>query len=73
MNESMKAIIAETLKLPVEDIGPETGSANTPQWDSLAQVLMISRIQSELGINIPFERMGEIACVQDFIDIEEGR
>ncbi len=72
MNESLQKIIADTLKLPVESITPETGSANTSQWDSLAQVLMISRIQSELGINIPFEKMGEITCVQDFIDLGEG-
>lgn len=31
-----------------------------PQWDSLAQMILIQRIEEEFGISIPFDEMMKI-------------
>jgi len=72
MNEKLIQIIAQTLELDPEEITPETGSDNCEKWDSLAQVVMISRVADELGVDIPFDKMMEIRCAGDLQSAIEG-
>ncbi len=72
MNEKLRIIIAEAVKVQPDEITPQTRAKDCDSWDSLAQVLMISKIMDEFGVEIPFTKMAEIDCVQDFIDILEG-
>jgi acyl carrier protein len=71
MNSQLQAIIAGVLGVAPEMITPESKAEDFENWDSLAQVMMISAIQDQLGIEIPFEKMQSIASVQDFIDCLE--
>lgn len=72
MNEKLQALIAESIKVDPSEVTPELTADECVGWDSLAQVLMISRVMDEFDVQIPFEKITEINCVQDFIDcIEE--
>lgn len=69
MNDKLQKIIAEAVRAQPEDITPQTRAEDCEGWDSLAQVLMISKVMDEFNVEIPFTKMSEIDCVQDFIDI----
>lgn len=71
MNEQLRDIIANILKVEPEAITPTSTSNDFETWDSLAQVVMISEIQEKMGVEIPFEKMQSISSVQDFIDCVE--
>lgn len=72
MNEKLQLIIAEVLHVDPEAVTPSSKAEDFEQWDSLAQVLMISRIVDEMGVEIPFDKMMTIEGVQDFIDVIGG-
>ena len=42
------------------------------EWDSLAQVIVLSRIVEELGVNIPLDALMDINTMQDIIALVEG-
>jgi len=44
--EAVIALVAETLKIPANDLGPESSMINTPLWDSI----------EHLDICLAFER-----------------
>lgn len=72
MNEQLRRIIAEEIQLDPSEVTEQTGSATCESWDSLAQVVMISRIAAEMGVEIPFDKMMEIRCAGDFQALVEG-
>ena len=69
MNKKLKEIIAETLNLSESDVSESLGPDTCEAWDSLAQVIMISRVTDELGVTIPFEKMMEISSAKDLSDL----
>lgn len=69
MNAKLVTIVAETLKLDEALVTPEIGADTCETWDSLAQVVIISRITDEMGVNVPFEKMVEISSVADLIEL----
>lgn len=72
MNERLRSLIAECVKVEPSEVTPDKRARDFAHWDSLAQVLMISKIMEEFNVQIPFDKMATIDGVQDFIDIVEG-
>ena len=65
MRDKVAAIISDVIGIDASAIRDDTGPGNCEKWDSLAQVVMISRMADELGIDIPFDKMMEIECAGD--------
>lgn len=68
METEIVAIIAEVLRVAPERVTPELSIGDIPEWGSMAQMGIISTLESRLGIEIPIEDLFELTNVQTIID-----
>jgi acyl carrier protein len=50
--DRLAQVFATVLKVPVERIGEETSPDNTPSWDSLAAMELVSQIEETFGVEL---------------------
>ena len=72
IKEKVIEIIANELKLPLGKVNHETSIHNTPQWDSLALINIISKLEETLKIEIDLEDAEKMVCVDSILVILES-
>ena len=60
MDEKIRAIMAEILRVPVGGIGAQTALGTAPNWDSTAHMRMMIALEDEFGIDLDERRMVEM-------------
>jgi acyl carrier protein len=60
MDDKIRAIMAEVLRLPVERIGADAAIGTVPNWDSTAHMRMMIALEDEFGIELDESRMIEM-------------
>lgn len=60
MDERIRAIMAEALRLPAERIGADAAIGTVPNWDSTAHMRMMIALEDEFGIELDETRMVEM-------------
>lgn len=68
MKDQVISIIAEVLRISPEMANPELSIGDIPEWSSMAQMGIISNLESRLGIEIPIDDLFELTNVQALID-----
>ena len=68
MKDQVISIIAEVLRISPEMATPELSIGDIPEWSSMAQMGIISTLESRLGIEIPIEDLFDLTNVQALID-----
>ncbi len=68
MNEKVTEIIAEVLRVLPERVTSELSVGDIPEWTSMAQMGIISTLESRLGIEIPIEDLFDLTNVQALVD-----
>ena len=68
VSERVRALIANNLDVPFEQVRPEASFINDLQADSLAIVELVLALEEEFGVEIPDEATDKIRAVQDAID-----
>lgn len=68
MKDSVIEIISEVLRMEREKVVPELSIGDIPEWSSMAQMEVISTLESRLGIEIPIEDLFDLTNVQALID-----
>lgn len=61
----LKTIFASVLGVDEVSITPETSPQNTPQWDSLNAIILITEIEKAFGIRFSYD---EAMAVKNFGD-----
>ena len=67
MREKIIALIENQLGLEAGSIKETDLIEDIRGWDSLAHVLIIGELESQLGISIPLEKAIEIVTVEDLL------
>jgi len=67
MKEKIIKIITETLNLSNGTITETTEIADIENWDSMMQLMILSELQEQLGLDISIEDAIEIKSVADFL------
>jgi len=67
MEDRLIAIIAAVLRVPVSTLTLDSGPGDLTEWDSLAQLNVVSEIEVEFGVSIPIERVADIRHIRDFL------
>lgn len=67
MKEKIIALITEILQVPGGTVTETTLIEDLEEWDSLAQVLIVGELESQLGIVIPLDAAVEITGVADIL------
>jgi len=60
MDERIRAIMAEVLRLPADRIGADTAMGAVPNWDSTAHMRMMIALEDAFGIDLDESRMVEM-------------
>jgi len=61
--------IAETLHINIDIVNEDLGIGDIPEWDSLAHVLLLSRIEEKFGVSLDADQALDLETVEDIIDI----
>lgn len=67
MREQIISLMEEVLQLPPGSVTEETRMEDTPEWDSLAHVMLIGELEERLGIVIPLEEAVEMESVAELL------
>lgn len=60
MDDRIRAIMAEVLRLPAERIGADAAIGTVPNWDSTAHMRMMIALEDEFSIDLDESRMVEM-------------
>jgi len=60
MDEQIRAIMAEVLRLPAERVGADAAIGTVPNWDSTAHMRMMIALEDAFGIDLDESRMVEM-------------
>lgn len=52
MSEILYKLFSEILEIPVNELNDNTSPENTPQWDSLAAMMLIAAIENEFNVQL---------------------
>ena len=63
MDDKIRTIMAEALRLPVERIGDDAAIGTVPNWDSTAHMRMMIALEDEFGIDLDEHRMVEMTSL----------
>ena len=63
MEDKLRAIMAEVLRLPAERIGPDAAIGNVPNWDSTAHMRMMLALEDEFGVDLDESHMVEMTSL----------
>ena len=70
--ESVKALIANTLNVAINQVHDELAIGDIPEWDSLAHMRIITALEADLGVVLDIEQTLEIEDVEDIIEAVLG-
>ena len=65
MEEKLLNISKEILD--IEDITLDMEKENCAEWDSAAHLILMSELEEEMGIEVPFEEVNSVKCLRDFL------
>ena len=63
MDEKIRTIMAEALRLPIDRIGPDAAIGTVPNWDSTAHMRMMIALEDAFGIELDESRMVEMTSL----------
>jgi acyl carrier protein len=73
LESRVRQLVAGTLKLPVEAIGPLAGSHNVAEWDSLAQIYLVMALEETFNVYIEpenFESLSSVKGIVEFLNLQ---
>jgi len=64
LEEGLLNIASEVLK---RDVDLDTKREDISEWDSFAHLMLVARVEEELGLIVPLEEVSNIRCLADFL------
>ena len=52
-----------------EELTLDTKKEEIAEWDSAANLILLSEIEEELEIEVSIEKIEEISCLRDFLNL----
>jgi len=63
MEDRIRTIMAEALRLPADRVGADAAIGTVPNWDSTAHMRMMIALEDEFGIELDEGRMVEMTSL----------
>lgn len=71
--EKVMQIVAEICDVAVADVTLNSAIGDFPAWDSMGQLAILQRVESEFDIQLDPEEMMEIEDVNDIVKTVEAK
>ena len=68
MSDSLLNLVAGVINVPAQNLTLESGPENVPEWDSLAQISIVSAIEQIHKIRFT---MPEILAIRTILDLQK--
>ena len=62
-------IFSSVLGVPEEKVTPELAPANTPSWDSLNAIILLTEIEKALDTRFEYDEAMKITCFADVLKL----
>lgn len=69
--DRLRAVIATTLKLPVDRVPPDAAMEALPEWDSVGHVNLMMAIEQEFDLFLEvedFAKLTSVAAIAAYLD-----
>ena len=63
MDDKIRAVMAQVLRLPVDRVGADAAIGNVPNWDSTAHMRMMLALEDAFGIELDEAHMVEMTSL----------
>ena len=67
MDEKLKSVLAEVLRMPVEQVGDDLAMKDVDAWDSLVHMQLVLSLEQNFDIQLTFD---EIVAMQSVREIK---
>ena len=71
--ELVREVLVDRLAVDEDEIAPESSLRDDLGMDSLDSLEFVSVLESNLGIAVPDEALGELTTVQDVVDFVQSQ
>lgn len=68
IKEKVASVFSDVLNVNESIITPDLSIGDIPEWDSMGNLAVIARLESEFGIDFPMEELMNLTSVQEIID-----
>ena len=66
--DELRRLVSQTLKIPLENVSPETSAETEAKWTSMSHLNLILAVEDHLGREMPTEVLVEVTSVSDLAD-----
>ena len=73
MNEAISSIFEEVLRIEQSKISRELTAKDVNGWDSLAHVILISRLEQEFAISFTLAEIADLDMLGDLVDLVNSK
>ena len=73
MNEAISSILEEVLRIEQSEISRELTAKDVNGWDSLAHVILISRLEQEFAISFTLAEIADLDMLGDLVDLVNSK
>jgi acyl carrier protein len=63
MVERIKALLAQTFQVPIEEITTNLAFGDLPQWDSMGHMDVMMTLEEHFGVEINTDTIGELVSI----------
>ena len=61
--EKLRALMADALQVPLDEITPGLAFGDLPQWDSMGHMELMLRLEEAYGIEVSAESISELVSL----------
>jgi acyl carrier protein len=63
LTSQVRALLVEVLQVPEEQVTPELGFGDLPQWDSMGHMEVMMLLESQFDVEINAETIAELTSI----------
>ena len=66
--ENLRALMADALQVPLDEITPGLAFGDLPQWDSMGHMELMLRLEEAYGIEVSAESISELVSLPAILE-----
>lgn len=73
IDERVRRVFADILDLPEHDVSASTSVDNTPEWDSMASMLLVQALEEEFRVRLSDREVMQMTDVATVIEVVRSK
>ncbi len=73
MDDKLRSVLAEVLRMPVEQVGDDLAMKDVDAWDSLVHMQLVLSLEQNFDIQLTFDEIVAMQSVREIKRVLSGR